>query len=149
MTRTAAFFSAASQSTFLFQSIIETHSTRFLLTRFAALAGAFSGLLAFAIGKMGGVGGYSAWRWIFILEGAATVAAGFLGYFAIVDTPDSCKSLTPEEAEWIKWRKFSDAGAVGEAEEVTGEYFCLSSSRWFAIRMQKPKIVKTDDFNFL
>jgi MFS family permease len=35
----------------------------------AALAGAFGGLLAFSVGKMDGVAGYSGWRWIFILEG--------------------------------------------------------------------------------
>jgi MFS family permease len=35
----------------------------------ASVAGAFSGLLAFAIGKMEGVGGLHGWQWIFILEG--------------------------------------------------------------------------------
>lgn len=34
----------------------------------ASVAGAFSGLLAYAIVKMDGVGGLSGWRWIFILE---------------------------------------------------------------------------------
>jgi MFS family permease len=33
------------------------------------LAGAFSGLLAYAIANMSGIAGYSGWRWIFILEG--------------------------------------------------------------------------------
>ena len=33
----------------------------------ASLAGAFGGILAFGIAKMKGVGGYSGWRWIFIL----------------------------------------------------------------------------------
>ena len=33
------------------------------------LAGAFSGLLAYAIAHMDGQAGYSGWRWIFILEG--------------------------------------------------------------------------------
>lgn len=33
----------------------------------ATLAGAFSGLLASAIGKMNGMRGYDGWRWIFIL----------------------------------------------------------------------------------
>lgn len=33
------------------------------------LAGAFSGLLAYAISHMAGVANYSGWRWIFILEG--------------------------------------------------------------------------------
>lgn len=31
------------------------------------LAGGFSGLLAYAIAKMEGVGGYNGWSWIFIL----------------------------------------------------------------------------------
>jgi hypothetical protein len=35
----------------------------------SALSGAFSGLLAAAIAKMDGVGGYEGWRWIFLLEG--------------------------------------------------------------------------------
>jgi MFS family permease len=35
----------------------------------ASMAGAFSGLLAYAISKMDGVGGLEGWRWIFILEG--------------------------------------------------------------------------------
>jgi len=31
------------------------------------LAGAFSGLLAYAIAHMAGIAGYEGWRWIFIL----------------------------------------------------------------------------------
>jgi MFS family permease len=31
------------------------------------MAGAFGGLLASAIGNMDGIGGYRAWRWVFIL----------------------------------------------------------------------------------
>lgn len=40
----------------------------------ASVAGAFSGLLAFGIAKLDGVGGLEGWRWIFILEGLATVS---------------------------------------------------------------------------
>lgn len=32
----------------------------------AGAAGAFSGLLAFGIDQMDGVGGYAGWRWIFV-----------------------------------------------------------------------------------
>jgi len=35
----------------------------------ASMAGAFSGLLAFAIGQLDGTWGYRGWRWIFCLEG--------------------------------------------------------------------------------
>lgn len=40
----------------------------------ASIAGAFSGLLAYAIAKLDGLGGLAGWRWIFILEGLATVS---------------------------------------------------------------------------
>lgn len=40
----------------------------------ASIAGAFSGLLAFAIAKMDGIGNLEGWRWIFILEGIVTVS---------------------------------------------------------------------------
>lgn len=33
----------------------------------ASLAGAFGGILAYGIGFLKGVGGYSGWRWIFII----------------------------------------------------------------------------------
>jgi len=32
----------------------------------ASMAGAFSGLLAYAIGFMGGIGGLQGWSWIFV-----------------------------------------------------------------------------------
>lgn len=45
----------------------------------ASLSGAFSGLLAFALQKMDGIGGLSGWRWIFVLEGkkASFSAVGY------------------------------------------------------------------------
>jgi len=39
----------------------------------SALSGAFSGLLAFAIARMDGVGNLAGWAWIFVLEGMVTV----------------------------------------------------------------------------
>lgn len=62
--------------------ITQWYHPRELQTRIAlfymasALSGAFSGLLAFAIAKMDGVGNLPGWAWIFILEGIATVLLG-------------------------------------------------------------------------
>ncbi|QKX59618.1 uncharacterized protein TRUGW13939_06755 [Talaromyces rugulosus] len=67
----------------------------------ASIAGAFSGLLAFGIAKMDGVGGYSGWRWIFILEGLATVLVGFISFFVIHDYPETASFLTKDEREWV------------------------------------------------
>ncbi|GAA5976926.1 hypothetical protein JCM21900_003750 [Sporobolomyces salmonicolor] len=88
----------------------------------ATLAGAFSGLLAYAIGHMSGVGGYNGWRWIFILEGLATFLAGVLALFAISDFPQTVKWLTEEEREWVVWRLATDGTSVGEAHVVSKKY---------------------------
>ncbi|KAJ5332394.1 uncharacterized protein N7506_006177 [Penicillium brevicompactum] len=63
------------------------------------LAGAVSGLLAYAIAKMDGVAGYSGWRWIFIIEGLATVAAAIAAKFLIVDWPEQSTFLNDQERE--------------------------------------------------
>ena len=53
----------------------------------ATAAGAFGGILAFAIGKMNGVGGRGGWSWIFILEGLLTLFVACFAYWAISDYP--------------------------------------------------------------
>ncbi|KAF7594165.1 hypothetical protein BBP40_010014 [Aspergillus hancockii] len=67
----------------------------------ASIAGAFSGILAYAIAKMDGVGGYAGWRWIFILEGLLTVAIAFVAPFAIHDFPSTAKFLTEDERQCV------------------------------------------------
>jgi sugar phosphate permease len=68
------------------------------------MAGAFSGLLAYAIVKMDGVGGLAGWRWIFILEGLLTVLVALLAFFLVHDFPETAKFLTPEERAWAAHR---------------------------------------------
>lgn len=46
---------------------------------------------------MDGVSGYSSWRWIFILEGIATVVVGAIAKLLIVDWPEKAKFLTERE----------------------------------------------------
>ncbi|KAH7310010.1 major facilitator superfamily domain-containing protein [Rhexocercosporidium sp. MPI-PUGE-AT-0058] len=67
----------------------------------AVLAGAFGGLLAFAIRNMKGVGGYSGWRWIFIIEGLMTVVTALVGLFCIPDYPEKSTFLKAEEKEYL------------------------------------------------
>lgn len=74
----------------------------------SAAAGAFSGLLAFAIAKLDGVGGYRGWRWIFLLEGAVSVLAGVICIFCLPDTPAlSTKFLQPDEIRFLQTRKLA------------------------------------------
>ncbi|KAL6237831.1 hypothetical protein BDW75DRAFT_248305 [Aspergillus navahoensis] len=67
----------------------------------ASVAGAFSGILAWAIAKMDGVGNYAGWRWIFILEGILTVLVGVVAPFAMYDFPETATFLTEEERKYV------------------------------------------------
>ncbi|EMC98125.1 hypothetical protein BAUCODRAFT_413899 [Baudoinia panamericana UAMH 10762] len=70
----------------------------------ASIAGAFSGLLAYGISFMDGVGGLEGWRWIFILEGIVTVLVAVLAFFVMYDFPETASFLTPEERAFIAFR---------------------------------------------
>ncbi|KAI5984054.1 major facilitator superfamily domain-containing protein [Pisolithus albus] len=76
-----------------------------LFTGAAAVAGAFSGLLAYAIGFMNNVGHLEGWSWIFILQGLATIAVCLVGVFGLVDYPDTAKFLSAEEKRFIKQQR--------------------------------------------
>ncbi|KAK5065099.1 hypothetical protein LTR84_000935 [Exophiala bonariae] len=73
-------------------------------------AGGFSGLLAYGIGHMDGVGGYRAWRWIFLIEGAVTVFIGVMAFFIIPDWPETAKFLKPEERTLLLSTLHEDSG---------------------------------------
>ncbi|KAL7775455.1 hypothetical protein CFE70_009298 [Pyrenophora teres f. teres 0-1] len=74
------------------------------------IAGAFGGLLAFAIAKMDGVAGYRAYRWIFIIEGIVTVVAGIITKFWVPDWPEDARFLNEEERALLLARLSADTG---------------------------------------
>ncbi|KEF51228.1 uncharacterized protein A1O9_12731 [Exophiala aquamarina CBS 119918] len=76
----------------------------------AILAGAFSGLLAYAIGHMGGIRGYNPWSWVFILEGVATVMLAIVSHFLIPDWPETSTFLEPSEKKLLLSRLAEDSG---------------------------------------
>ncbi|KAG6041195.1 hypothetical protein E4U41_005685 [Claviceps citrina] len=82
----------------------------------ASVAGAFSGLLAFAISKMDGAAGLEGWRWIFILEGIATVLVACSARFLIHDCPDTASFLTGEERAFVVHRLLKDQGGSRDAD---------------------------------
>ncbi|KAJ5817122.1 major facilitator superfamily domain-containing protein [Penicillium robsamsonii] len=85
----------------------------------SALSGAFSGLLAAGIVKMDGVGGYEGWRWIFVLEGLATVVVGVASFFLLIDTPAlSLRWLDADEIRYLELQLFiKDGGAFEETDQ--------------------------------
>ncbi|KAH7337182.1 major facilitator superfamily domain-containing protein [Rhizoctonia solani] len=77
----------------------------------AAVSGAFGGILAWAIGKMNGVGGRPGWAWIFILEGLLTIVVAIAAYWLVPSWPEQASFLTPDEkAKLIARSKYDSAG---------------------------------------
>ncbi|KAI5918373.1 major facilitator superfamily domain-containing protein [Camillea tinctor] len=81
------------------------------------VAGAFGGLLAYAIANLGGRCGIAAWRWIFIIEGAATVAISIISAFLIVDWPEQCRFLSASDKALLRLRL--DADGIEDARMDT------------------------------
>ncbi|CAO2647538.1 Nn.00g084600.m01.CDS01 [Neocucurbitaria sp. VM-36] len=64
----------------------------------AILSGAFGGLLAGAItGGMDGTAGIRGWRWLFIIEGVATIVWAIASAFILLDFPANTARLTERE----------------------------------------------------
>ncbi|CAJ2501270.1 Uu.00g041230.m01.CDS01 [Anthostomella pinea] len=105
----------------------------------ASIAGAFSGLLAFAIAKMDGVGNLEGWRWIFILEGIVTVIVAIAAFFILHDFPETATFLTEEERAFVVFRlkyqgqiRSEEAGRaqVAQAEEFQWKYVWAAFKDW-------------------
>jgi hypothetical protein len=94
----------------------------------ASVAGAFSGLLAYAIDNMDGVAGVAGWRWIFILEGIATVVVAAGSFFLLYDFPETAAFLSEEERAFVVHR-LKYQGQVGEGRVAQAEEF-----RWRYVR---------------
>ncbi|CAK7216239.1 hypothetical protein SCUCBS95973_002744 [Sporothrix curviconia] len=67
----------------------------------ATLAGAFSGLLAFAIQHLAGKAGLDGWNWVFIIEGIVPVLMSFAVWKILPDSPETASFLTNEEKEFL------------------------------------------------
>lgn len=89
----------------------------------ASLAGSFSGLLAFGLQNLDGVGGLAGWRWIFIIEGIITVAVGAIFPFIMPDSPESASFLTPSDKLIVTTRLQMDMREVASSPDGQPERF--------------------------
>lgn len=78
----------------------------------------FGGLIAAGIlANMEGAGGIRAWKWLFVIEGAVTVAFGIVGAFILPDYPDTTAWLSARERYIAERRLALDVGIVEEKED--------------------------------
>lgn len=84
------------------------------------IGGAFGGLLAYAIARLGGDKGMSAWRWIFIIEGAITAFLALLAVFVIADWPEQARFLSAEEKDLLRRRLAADTGDECRMDTLNG-----------------------------
>lgn len=94
------------------------YTKRELGKRFAALyiaqqvGNAFGGLFAAAVLQLDGQRGIAGWRWLFIIEGSATVFIGVICAFFMPEFPHNSRMLTQAQRELAVWRIESEAGAA-------------------------------------
>ncbi|KAH7489510.1 hypothetical protein HZ326_13057 [Fusarium oxysporum f. sp. albedinis] len=62
-----------------------------------ALSGALGGLIAYGIQSMGARHGLSAWRWLFIIEGAISLVIGAVCWLSLPTSPQTAWFLSEEE----------------------------------------------------
>ncbi|KAK3621894.1 hypothetical protein LTR56_013412 [Elasticomyces elasticus] len=91
------------------------YTPRELATRMAIFygantaAGAFGGVVAYGVGNLHGANGWPAWKWLFLIEGLITIAAGiaclfFLPHFPHQYTNKRSKWLSSDEMDYARLR---------------------------------------------
>ncbi|KAL4867113.1 hypothetical protein BDV12DRAFT_186881 [Aspergillus spectabilis] len=107
-------------------------ATRYaLLYTSVPLAGAISGLLAGVItDHMDDVGGLPGWRWLFILEGLASVVASIAIYFLMPDYPSNSKRFLSEEESLLACNRLA-ADGIGLTQGTGAEKI----PHWVAFKM--------------
>lgn len=82
------------------------------------LSNAFAGLISAGIlSGMTGVGNLATWRWLFLLEGIATLLIALVAYVLLPDYPGTTKWLTEEERIVAQGRLAKDAGSNETLDE--------------------------------
>ncbi|KAF8165390.1 MFS general substrate transporter [Crassisporium funariophilum] len=93
------------------------------------ISNAFGALMASGIlDTMQGKLGHAAWRWLFFIEGALTIAVAVIAIFILPDFPTTTKWLSPQERALAIRRMEEDAG-VGDEDEAAGH----GKGLWLAV----------------
>ncbi|KAF9012523.1 major facilitator superfamily domain-containing protein [Cyathus striatus] len=106
----AAFFPAM---LFIISTWYKRHEVQTRIAIFYLISitmGGLSPILAWALSLLDGRQGIPGWKWIFIIEGAITLALGIVSWFFIPEFPDRNQFLTPEQTAIVLKRIDEDRG---------------------------------------
>ncbi|KAG7192181.1 uncharacterized protein KQ657_001895 [Scheffersomyces spartinae] len=88
------------------------------------ISSAVSGLIGLGILEgMEGVHGISAWRWLFIIEGAITVGSVPFAYVILPDKPSNTKFLSQQEKDMVMWKLTQEVGQADDDEKQSKGYY--------------------------
>lgn len=65
-----------------------------------------------------GLFGLVGWRFMYMAEGIATVVAGIIGFFILVDRPSKAKWLSPEQQDYIETRIAAEDAEVAATQKT-------------------------------
>lgn len=105
------------------------------------LSGAFGNLIAAGIlSGLDGVRGYGAWQWLYIIEGAITMAVGIVIMFVLPDFPDTWRALSPEMKHVANRRLAIEAAEAdvdvgGAMSQVTGIKLALTDPKTYVLAL--------------
>jgi MFS family permease len=89
----------------------------------AVISGALGGIMAGAItGNLANAHGIAGWRWLFIIEGVATVGVSILAKFILLDFPATSSALNLEERRLATVRILAagiESGAIDPENRLT------------------------------
>ncbi|KAF7357683.1 Retrograde regulation protein 2 [Mycena venus] len=91
-----------------------------LLYSGSQLGNAFGGLFAVAILKADGQHGIEGWRWLFIVEGVATVGIALILMLILPNSMATVTGLSTIERDWLAWNFESDQGQRDNKDELSG-----------------------------
>ncbi|KAF7352831.1 MFS general substrate transporter [Mycena venus] len=124
-----------------------------LLSCGSLISNAFGSLIASGIlDSMEGRLGYAAWRWLFFIEGGATVAVAILAMFILPDFPENSSNwLSPAEQSLAMRRMAEDAGMDDDPDSkhksTTGLFMALSDWKVWWLALTLTSIVMSLSFN--
>lgn len=155
-TTEAGFFPAATYLLTTWYSRWQLQTRMAVFYSAAALAGGFSGLLAFGIQHMDGIAGLGGWRWIFILEGILTVCVGTSIPWLLPDSPMDASFLQPEEKQFIIAKMRQDVGVHTDSANAEKDKFewryvkevLLDLKIYLAVLIYWGNSISTYGFNF-